>query len=243
MEAEEGDSGEESDISADAGSTGALDRTEEDFTRADAMTTGFMGKNSEITWMQRLRQENRFDDTADDKSPATRGKSEHGSDQTPRHASHANLHEEEGFSAKDNSYHLDDMSVLTYDAVDPYEVPTPDMARHLFDAFMRKVHPSFPITGRITLTAQFHKFVTGQVQRPPEKWLAIINMIFAIGAKYSHFVQADWQGDDRDHLVYFTRARHLCMNGDSLFQHPDLQQIQILGLTAFYFLCISQINR
>lgn len=51
-------SGAESDVSADAGSTGALDRAEEDFTREGAKATGFMGKNSEITWLQRVRQEN-----------------------------------------------------------------------------------------------------------------------------------------------------------------------------------------
>lgn len=55
-------SGAESEASGAAGSTGALDKTDEDFTREGAKATGFMGKNSDVTWMQRLRHENKQDD-------------------------------------------------------------------------------------------------------------------------------------------------------------------------------------
>lgn len=60
-EAETEYSGAESEVSGGVGSTGALDRTEEDFTRESAKITGFMGKNSDVTWLQRLKQENAFD--------------------------------------------------------------------------------------------------------------------------------------------------------------------------------------
>ena len=33
------------------------------------------------------------------------------------------------------------------------------------------------------------------------------------------------------------------MNGDALFSHPDLQQVQVEGLVAFYLLATGQINR
>jgi hypothetical protein len=33
------------------------------------------------------------------------------------------------------------------------------------------------------------------------------------------------------------------MNGDTLFNHPDLQQVQVEGLIAFYLLASDQINR
>lgn len=58
----EEDSGAESEASAGAGSTGALDRTDEDFTRDQVRHTGFMGKNSEVTWLQRLREQNKYGD-------------------------------------------------------------------------------------------------------------------------------------------------------------------------------------
>lgn len=58
-------SGAESEASGGRGSTGALDRTEEDFTREGAKATGFMGKNSDVTWLQRLHQENRYGEAMD----------------------------------------------------------------------------------------------------------------------------------------------------------------------------------
>jgi hypothetical protein len=63
--------------------------------------------------------------------------------------------------------------------------------------------------------------------------MAILNVIFAIAANYAHVAQLDWRGDPQDHLVYLTRARMLSMDGDDLFCHPDLQQVQVEGLNCF----------
>ncbi|KEF58719.1 uncharacterized protein A1O9_06645 [Exophiala aquamarina CBS 119918] len=246
----ESESGAESLASAGAGSTGALDRTNEDFTREEARSTGFMGKNSEITWLQRVQEENKYGD--DEPAP-------HGGEARQRmgSTSAASLTSSRapgdpqmplaeadlGFSINDTSYHLDDVPITTFEAVDPYEMPSRETAQHLFNAYIARVHPSFPIVGKLNLSNQFQKFISGTVQRPPEKWLAIINLIFAIGATYSHLIEAEWAGDERDHLIYFTRARMLSMNSETIFHHPDLQQIQILGLMTFYLMCISQINR
>ncbi|KAJ4507579.1 hypothetical protein HRR83_004159 [Exophiala dermatitidis] len=249
-EREQSESGAESDASAGAGSTGALDRTDEDFTREQARSTGFMGKNSEVTWLQRLREENKYGDWQGD----TQGNEKQRTLAAASTASFASRRQvgdlqtpltemDEGFTVNDSSYHLDDFPIFTFEAVDPYEMPTPDVAGHLFDAYMARVHPSFPVVGKVNLTSQFRRFINGTVQNPPEKWLAILNMIFAIGAKYSHLVNAEWKGDERDHLIYFTRARLLNINSETLFQHPDLQQIQIIGLMSFYLLCTSQVNR
>ncbi|EXJ55022.1 uncharacterized protein A1O5_12761 [Cladophialophora psammophila CBS 110553] len=249
-EAEEEESGAESEASAGAGSTGALDRTDEDFTREQARMTGFMGKNSEVTWLQRLREQNKYGDVQQDRqgnerqqalvamsSASLTSKRPVGDTQDPLSEA------DEGFTVKDSSYHMDDMSIFMYEAVDAYEIPTPDIADHLFNAYMQRVHSSFPVIGRLNLTTQFRRFIRGTVQRPPEKWLAILNLIFAIGAKYSHLIKAEWKGDERDHLIYFTRARLLSMNSETIFHHPDLQQIQVLGLMSFYLMCNSQINR
>lgn len=63
---EAGSSNGESEVSAGVGSTGALDRVDEDFNRnANARASGFMGKNSEITWMQRVKQETYLEESTD----------------------------------------------------------------------------------------------------------------------------------------------------------------------------------
>ena len=235
---EDEESGAESDASAAAGSTGALDRTEEDFTRQGARDTGFIGKNSEVTWLQRLRQENELGEDKVNASATNIG--------THRATSHGHVplpESDRQFSVQESNYHLDDEPITTFEHVDPYEVPTAETAQNLFNAYITRVHATFPIVSKKNLTVQFQKFLSGQAQRPPEKWLAVLNLIFAIAAKYSHLIQADWKGDERDHIIYFTRARLLSVNSETLFQHPDLQVIQITGLISFYFLCISQVNR
>lgn len=55
----------------------------------------------------------------------------------------------------------------------------------------------------------FHGLEDGSPKILPNKWRAILNLIFAIGAKYSDLTKAKWRGDDRHHLIYFTRARML----------------------------------
>ena len=250
VDGEEDDSGAEREASAGAGSTGALDRTNEDFTREDARQTGFMGKNSEVTWLQRLREENAYGDGQQGQQgkgapPKSTGTSM--ASLTSRRPGGENQpstsDSEPSFNIHDSSYHMDDVSIFTYEAVDPYELPTPEVANHLFDAYMERVHSSFPFVGRLNLTSQFRKLISGTAQRPPEKWLAILNLIFAIGAKYSHLINAEWKGDERDHLIYFTRARLLAVSSETIFRHPDLQMIQVLSLMSLYLLCNSQVNR
>lgn len=244
-------SGAESEASGRAGSTGALDKTDEDFTREGAKATGFMGKNSDITWIQRLRHENKQADNTSSSAAlanlAEHRRGFHGPSlpcPTPHQHTNAFLLEAEASApVQESSYHLNDLSISTFEAVDPYEMPTPEHARILFTTYMNRVHATFPIVGRINLHNQFTKFLARPMNRPPQKWLAIINIIFAISAKLSHLVQAEWRADERDHLIYFTRARLLSIDAETLFNHPDLQGIQILGLMSFYLLSIEQVNR
>ncbi|KAJ9223174.1 transcriptional regulator family: Fungal Specific TF [Paecilomyces variotii] len=202
------------------GSLEAIDRVEEDLNRGEeARATGYIGKNSEISWMQRLHLE-----------AEQRSKKEPGTAET------------EEFSLPSMNYHLDDMDITVEGPVDLYWMPSRPLANQLFQDYLRTVHPYFPIINRPHFTAQFRTFYE-QNPRPGDKWLAILNLIFAIAAKHAHLIQASWRGDSRDHLVYFTRARILSLNGDVLFSHPDLQQVQVEGLIAFYLLSSDQINR
>lgn len=241
-------SGAESDVSGGRGSTGALDRTDEDFTREGAKTTGFMGKNSDVTWLQRLREENTYGEgTAQNNPDPARvaepvGPSFESSSLQPQ-ADSTPPESKSGFTIQDSSYHLNDIAISTYEAVDPYEMPTQEHAQQLFATYVTRVHPSFPLVGRVNLQNQFSKFLSRPASKPPAKWLAILNLIFAISAKYSHLVQADWQADERDHLIYFTRARLLVIDSDTLFLHPDLQMIQVFGLMGYYLMVSNQVNR
>lgn len=207
------------------GSLEAIERVEEDLNRnEDTRATGYMGKNSEVTWMQRLRRE------AEQRAKKEPGTYEPDPDNESEYALHA------------GNYHLDDMEVSIPGPVQVYEVPPRPLADKLFEDYLASVHPFFPIISRPLFSMQYQSFYNNSGS-PGDKWLAILNVIFAISAKRAHLKQAPGQGEEHDHLVYLTRARILSMNGDVLFSHPDLQQIQVEGLIAFYLIASDQVNR
>ncbi|PLB53596.1 hypothetical protein P170DRAFT_371683 [Aspergillus steynii IBT 23096] len=205
------------------GSLEANDCVEEDLNRSpSARATGYVGKNSEITWLQTVQRESREYSRPSNEPPEDEARSE--------------------TSLPAVNYHLDTLDISVPGPVQVYQMPPRPIADRLFDDYLDTVHPSFPIINRSLFRSQFEKFF-GDSVRPGDKWLAILNLIFAIAAKHAHLTQAPWRGEKDDHLVYLTRARILSMNGDTLFSHPELQQVQVEGLTAFYLLACDQINR
>lgn len=210
------------------GSLEAIDRVEEDLNRGEhARATGYIGKNSEISWMQRVQRE------AEQRS---RNKPGTYDGQPP-------TKQFEEFSINAVNYHLDDLDISVPEPVDIYYMPPREQAEQLFDDYLTTVHPHFQIINRPLFGSQFKYFLDNPTQ-PGDKWRAILNMIFAIAAKHSHLVQAPWKGDNiQEHLLFFTRARYLSMTSEVLFSHPDLQQVQVEGLIAFYLLSTDQINR
>lgn len=142
------------------------------------------------------------------------------------------------------SYHCDDLTLTPSGSIDPFEVPPQATANLLFQSYLETVHPAFPIIGKNTFVSQYQAFqVSPDRTKINHNWLAILNMIFAIGAVYSHLIQAEWCGDKMDHLVYFTRARILGFNSDAILSHAELQKVQVAGLMSFYLLAVNHINR
>ena len=226
-------------VSARAGSTGSLDCIDEDYNRNPAVrATGYQGKNSDLTWMQRLKRQTAQNIEGEDDS----GNSLPDGQTSP---SDHNDHSNPAFSPiSESTYHCDDLTLDPPVFVDPFEVPSQATANMLFQTYLESVHPVFPIIGKSTFISQYQTF---QLSHDPSKinhnWLAILNLIFAIGAKYSHLVQAEWSGDKFDHMVYFTRARILGFNSDAILGHAELQKVQIAGLMSFYLMALNQINR
>ncbi|GMF76385.1 unnamed protein product [Aspergillus oryzae] len=204
------------------------DHTEEDFNRDDfTRATGFIGKSSEISWLQMLSKYVNSGcevchPTSDIPSPALTSSCD-------------------GPIASSN-YHLDDFDMPTVERLDTSELPSKDTATKLFNAYLSSVHPSFPIIGISTFASQFQAFFHNPSLKPGNKWLAILNLIFAIGARYAHLTNAEWRRDRDDHYSYFIRARNMSLEGQ-LLHHSDLQQLQVEGLASFYMLSSGHINR
>lgn len=215
-----------------------VDHTEEDFNRDEtARATGFIGKGSEINWLQKIKKE--VDQECEPCSINAPSLPDH---EPCSPSSAPRMEGQHDSSVASFNYYLDDLDMRSSVQLDPYEVPTRETATKLFNIYLNAVHPSFPIIGISTFVSQFQVFFNQPSLKPGKRWLAILNLIFAVGAKYSQLTDTEPQQDSDEHLKYFSRARVLSLE-DQTFQHPDLQQLQVEGLASFYLLALGHVNR
>ncbi|KAH7090694.1 C6 transcription factor-like protein [Paraphoma chrysanthemicola] len=197
-----------------------------------ARATGYVGKNSEVQWLRSVAL-----------AQAERPNEDEAGTLFQSRRSYAPGNEQ----VSTFSYWVDGEHVDVDFFVDPYELPPQDMADRLLKCYLLKVQDSFPIFPRKTFEDQFHRYFhairNGRPLGLSAKWQAILNLVFAIGAKYSHLSKASWRADERDHLIYQARARAFGMNEGTITNHSDLQQIQALGLLSFYWLTTGQVSR
>lgn len=219
-EANQTETGEEGASSpSSVGSLEAVDEMDNDINISESSrAAGHIGKSSEISWMHRLQKE------AEQLGPEEDS------------IAHRKLTQNE------MNYHLDDLDIGISEPVQMYWVPPRPLADKLVETYLWVAHPYLPIINRPLFLDQYTKFFDSFVI-PGDKWMAILNIIFAIASNYAQAAELDWCEGPREHIFYLTRARMLSMSGDDLFRHPDLQQVQLEGLVAFYLTTTDQIHR
>ncbi|KAF2188537.1 hypothetical protein K469DRAFT_566173 [Zopfia rhizophila CBS 207.26] len=237
-------------VSASVGSSDGLDILDEDLHRdEESRATGFHGKNSEVQWLRSLKgRVQRAGEPPgtpheppgnDDEAAAQR------IDTVQRRRESSRAGRIPRVSSSD--FHLDKESIEVDVLFDPFELPPVETAQRLLNCYINTVQDSFPILSNEFFEDQFHEYYESIRQRRsntvPERWQAILNLVFAIAANYSHLVKAEWRGDERDHLVYQSRARMLGLKGAALISPPDLSLIQITGLLAIYYQSIGHVSR
>ncbi|KAK7513248.1 fungal-specific transcription factor domain-containing protein [Phyllosticta citriasiana] len=236
-------------VSAEVGSQRSVDLVGEDLVQTEqTRATGFIGKVSEVAWAQSLAhvQNSQTKDECDGSQVfGTAGDGERA--QKDRLEAMGRRHAPEyrpQDRVSDYNYHADQEDVLLLSNVDKDELPTAEMATNICECYMKNVQGMFPALSKSDFMNQFEIYLGSRnPENLPAKWRAILNLVFAIGARFSHLAEAPWRGDERDHLIYFTRARHLGFNGETLLEHPDIQGIQVLALISFYYLAIGQASR
>ena len=140
------------------------------------------------------------------------------------------------------NYFQDDTEISYLDTADIAARPSQAIADKLVEDYFQAIHPSFPIVGKALFLSQYRAFYSTRTVRPGKRWIAILNLVFAIAAKHLVLV-ANEPHEYGDHLVYFARAWRLSVDKVALLDHPNLQQVQVEGLSAFYLLSIGHVNR
>ncbi|KAL8976750.1 MAG: hypothetical protein Q9177_006780, partial [Variospora cf. flavescens] len=143
----------------------------------------------------------------------------------------------------DANYNCDDIPLSIHENVQAYQVPPRATADFLLACYLETVHPAFPILGKTTFVKQYCAFYDNPNLKTGPRWLAVLNLLFAISARYGRLVGADWSQYSDDHAVYFSRARLLGLDSGSIWIPAELQRIQVHGLASFYLMATNQVNR
>lgn len=139
------------------------------------------------------------------------------------------------------NYHLDHQRLFEPKVTDNFSLPPKALADQLLHVYLNQVHTSLPIVRQDLFMEQYRSVFSGKPINPGRKWLAVLNMVLAIGSRIQRLSQRNSQSNDEE--VFFARAKFLNISENVLYDHADLQQVQAEVLMAFYLLTLSQINR
>lgn len=213
------------------GSTDHVDYTEFESPAPDRNTPAYLGQSSEVAWMKRLNREL-------GKGPETRSTSnEHTAMPSAARLPSGRLNFEQWPEDMD--------SFIVGNQLDPYELPIKSTADALVKAFFSVVHPAFPILDKASFLQEYEQLFVSMETDLSKSGIAVAisHTVFAIGAVHAHMADSEWAGDDRDHLLYFARARVLGACSGLLSESVSLGQVQLLGLAGFYLIATDQTNR
>lgn len=138
------------------------------------------------------------------------------------------------------NYHLDDRNLSNPDVSNPFVLPPRALSDRLLQVYFDKVQVSLPLVRRDLFCDQYHRCFLGGVN-PGRKWLAVFNLVLAVGCAITRLSEENIYGADEN--IFFARAKMLSASENILYDHDDLQQVQVETLMAFFLLVISQINR
>ncbi|CAG8069491.1 unnamed protein product [Penicillium salamii] len=200
-----------------------IEHTLEDFNGDISLqATGFLGEHSARAWLYRLKR------LIASKSPKAEDEPD-----GPAHLSLASC-----------GFFLDDSSISLGNGLDVLAYPTQAVADQLVDRYFKVAHATFPLVGKEIFLSQCRSFYSKSgTMQPGIKWMALLNIVFAIAAKHSEVTGDKERLDHNNDIVYFSRAWKLSMSDTALLEHPNLQQTQIEGLFSLYFLSTGQVNR
>lgn len=137
-------------------------------------------------------------------------------------------------------YHIESIDYPGSEDENLYALPAKAPAERLLRLYLDSVQPSLPIIRQALFIDQFNSLYSGDSIYPGRKWLAVLNLIFAIS---SRLCRVSGQGIQNRDQQFFSRAQKLNLSESLVDGHEDLQQVQVETLAALYLMSSSQINR
>lgn len=196
-----------------------------------AGASGFMGEMSPISWIRRAYEILHCQTTLDkDTTDITMGELDH-------HLA----------KAADFNFFMDDVDLLGVDEdhVNPHKWPPMKTAVLLSESYFKAIQGSLSFLVRESFLQSLFSYprrntLPGWKER---RWLALANLVWAIGSKWLRIIGYDHADIQQTHLLYYARARALGLDHRVMVDHPDIDRVQGLGLLAFYLLINGSISR
>lgn len=223
----------EAQVSSSVGSNEDLDFLEEDVLGGlELIKTGYMGRNSQIRWMLTLQR--KLDQSSGwlFETPYAVPRDSEGASSKCSDALYESQKQPEGPELLSSYYFYLDNTDINIDLDDPDVVPSIEIATKLFESYQVTVHDPFRILDSSfeeQLQTYYQVSQRGGTMNICIKRKAILNLVFAIGARFSQLVGRDQRAGGRDHHVYMSRAVHfLGMNQTAtpIFA-PDISLIRV----------------
>ncbi|KAI1629415.1 fungal-specific transcription factor domain-containing protein [Exophiala viscosa] len=147
----------------------------------------------------------------------------------------------------DLSFFMDESDLLAVDEdfVDPYEWPPAGTTVLLSEAYFHATQGIFPFVLRQPFleTMSSYRAQNSAQSQSQRCWLAMANLVWAIGSKWLQITKLDRPNAQASHLLYYARARALGLDHRVVSDHPDIDRVQGIGLLAFYLLINGSITR
>ncbi|KAI2790326.1 hypothetical protein POX_d05836 [Penicillium oxalicum] len=131
--------------------------------------------------------------------------------------------DQETVSISSLSYFEDGIEILSLDRAELSKRPPSHIADHFVDLYFRHSASDISNHRQGVFLTQYQSFYSDANVRPGKRWIAVLNLVFAIAAAYAPLVDDGFKVDGDNHL--------------------SLQQVQVEGLIAFYLFCTGQVNR
>lgn len=224
--------GGESDASG-VGSMGPTDHVDQDDMQ-QRHVPAFVGQSSETKWTEKLSEE---------LLPKQGGKTSKSRNRN-QDFSHQNASQRLG--VKEPPPYAEDMdSAVVGHQIDPFSLPVKPTADSLVNSYFSTIHLSFPILDKMVFIDQYNELYSTMDPEgfEPRTFVATLQLVFAIAAVHAHLIQADWTGDARDHMLYFSQARVLAVDTGIFNDDCYLSQVRVFGLGGMYLLVTNQLNR
>jgi hypothetical protein len=244
---------DEAHILASVDSNEDLDSQDEDLLGQDETNrTGFLDRNIQVQWTRMLQRKLNEHEVEPSNLPYPPLRDDEEAVDKRAQAFHKRVeHEERSASAcplGDFYFHLDHEVLAPLGNIDPDAMPPAEIAERLYGFYEKAVPTPFRILddqhGK-QLQKYYEMVKRGSLLSVSANWKAIMNIVFAIGARFSHLIGAERRADDHDHLVYMSRAVHFLelTKFTALVSAPDITTIQATGLVSFHYLVIGHVSR